>query len=445
MTAIQSPADNPEASPPHSLSSPFLDSTAYIRRSARTVVLYPWHQSPDERPDLERIDEGYAADSVESWFPIDDHHWYFTRDDLGRLFQETTGIRGDLYLRKTTELRRWLARALDEGEVRAYWWSEPEISLPAKNESDVALAMAGPGANAWHGMKDEPQPAPKAKPKPEPWPENEPSNFDECRNRLEAAKERIQVHQFQPRYSDAELMAIRDTGTINERFIVWVTHGAKSDANIVGYKRNVTNRTTSWTCPFTQVEDADLDPALICAKNAMTYHPDAEYTMVIMDRTVVVPEASGEITFVPTYANMSGLGVREFSGDYDESALRLAMTDEGSRAYSELHPKYEAFCKGSGKDYYDPLSASLFSASLSPELGKLFSARHLYNAQLGANSDFVGNGLTKQKILPGGTAPIKEYGSVEAITFSKNTPTIGQRKAAGQVAVIAIPKKSIKT
>ena len=119
MPDVQPTATIPEASPPPSLSSPFLDSTAYIRRGARSVVLYPWHQSPDERPDLERIDEGYAADSVESWYPIDDHHWYFTRDDLGRLFQETTGIRGDLYLRKTIELRRWLAKALDEGEVRA--------------------------------------------------------------------------------------------------------------------------------------------------------------------------------------------------------------------------------------------------------------------------------------------------------------------------------------
>lgn len=111
------------------LPSPYLDATAKLRQGDTWVLLYPWHQRPDPRPDMERIDEGFAADSVESWFPIDDHHWYFTRDDLGRLFQETTSIRGDLYLRRTQDLRRWLARALDEGEVCAYRWDEPQIDL----------------------------------------------------------------------------------------------------------------------------------------------------------------------------------------------------------------------------------------------------------------------------------------------------------------------------
>ena len=132
------------------MSSLWLDATARINRGERMVLLFPWHQSPDDQPDLERIDEGYAADSVESWYPIDDHHWYFTRDDLGRLFQETTGILGDLSFRKTTELRRWLARALDDGEVRAYHWRQPEV--PVSFAAQTETAKAGPEANAWHGL-----------------------------------------------------------------------------------------------------------------------------------------------------------------------------------------------------------------------------------------------------------------------------------------------------
>jgi len=136
------------------LPSPLLGPTAKVRRGDTWVLLYPWHQAPDPRPDLERISEGYAADSVESWFPIDDHHWYFTRDDLGRLFQETTAIRGDLYLRKTTELRRWLARALDEGEVRAYRWEEPQPDLSGFGAPPAVAAYV-------------PQPLPPVEEKPE--------------------------------------------------------------------------------------------------------------------------------------------------------------------------------------------------------------------------------------------------------------------------------------
>ena len=122
------------------LPSPWLDAVTRVRRGDRWVLLYPWHRWPDPRPDMERIEEGYAADSVESWFPIDDHHWYFTRDDLGRLFQETTGIRGDLYLRKTHELRQWLARSLYDGEVRAYRWDESPPDLSGFGASPVAVA-----------------------------------------------------------------------------------------------------------------------------------------------------------------------------------------------------------------------------------------------------------------------------------------------------------------
>ena len=343
MTANPSPAGIPEASPPPSLSSPFLDSTAYIRRGSRSVVLYPWHQSPDERPDLERIDEGYAADSVESWFPIDDHHWYFTRDDLGRLFQETTGIRGDLYLRKTIELRRWLARALDEGEVRAYWWNEPEISLPtgydhAQTVTTKSLGTtAQPSAvegNAWAGMRDEPTK------KPGPWPSSEPASLEECHQRLLAAEERIRVHKFQPKYSDADLLAIRDAGGVNHRFVVWVTSGTKQDTEGVGFTR-VSKRSTAWTAPFTMTEDADLDPALLCAKNGMIYKSEESYTVIIVDRSVSVPGSKEPVAIIPTFANISKLGQSEFARDgISKIHAKNCMTPEFNEKYKELFAKF---------------------------------------------------------------------------------------------------------
>ena len=125
-----------------------LYATAWVRQGDWIIYLYPWHQNPQPHG-IDPISEGYAADSVESWFPIDDHHWYFTRWDLGRLFQETTGIRGDLYLRKTTELRRWLQEALLSGEVVAYRAQDLMPTEPTEPAAPTDLTVPmGPTAPA---------------------------------------------------------------------------------------------------------------------------------------------------------------------------------------------------------------------------------------------------------------------------------------------------------
>ena len=439
------------------MNSLWLDATARINRGERMVLLFPWHQSPDEQPDLERIDEGYAADSVESWYPIDDHHWYFTRDDLGRLFQETTGILGDLSFRKTTELRRWLARALNEGEVRAYLWRQPEI--PVSFAAQTETAKAGPEANAWHGLGAyEPEPKPQSKAKA--WPANEPTSFAECEKRLIAAKARIEVDHFQPKYSDAELLAMRDEamrngGTLPNRFIVWVGKGAKGDGDLVGFKRADTvipahdekpeevkpGRATAWTAAFSQVEDADLDAELLCAKNGMEYDPKSAYTVVIIDRSIPVPGAAEGLTFIPTYEKMIEIGMIEFVPEgLEERDLRAAMTPECTRDYLKQFPAFFAFADAVGRKTFDPDMAREFGSKMEQPKRDRFLARQHYNNQFGANKDFLGNGLTKQLKLEKHPATIpKDFGSFEAITLERNPPTIGQRKAAGAAHSFTIP------
>ena len=443
------------------MSSLWLDATARINRGERMVLLFPWHQSPDEQPDLERIDEGYAADSVESWYPIDDHHWYFTRDDLGRLFQETTGILGDLSFRKTTELRRWLARALDDGEVRAYHWRQPEVpfSFPAQTET----AKAGPEANAWHGLGAyEPEPKPQSKAKA--WPANEPTSFAECEERLIAAKQRIADDGFQPKYSDAQLIAMRDEamrngGTLPNRFIVWVGKDAKGDSDLVGFKRADTvipahdgkpeevkpGRATAWTAAFTQVEDADLDPELLCMKNGMNYDPSSPYTMIVIDQTMPVPGATAGITFIPTFSKMTEVGTIEFVPEgLSDREIGEAMTPEGNSAYAAQYTGFAAFCAENQIKPYDPKALKAFLTTLPPEARSAFSARQHFNSQLGANEHFLGNGLTKQKPAKGHPATHgKKYGAVEAITLERNPPTIGARLDSGSAKRIVMPKRGV--
>jgi hypothetical protein len=110
-----------------------LDATAWVRQGDWRIYLYPWHRDPRPRG-IEPLDPGFAADSVEIWFPIDDHHWYFTRDDLCRLYEAATMIYGDLYMYSTAELREWLKVALEEREIIAY-----EVRLPSPVEAMEVL------------------------------------------------------------------------------------------------------------------------------------------------------------------------------------------------------------------------------------------------------------------------------------------------------------------
>jgi hypothetical protein len=386
---------------------------------------------------VEAIDAGYAADCVDLWFPLDDYHLYFTRLDLGDLYERTTGYYGDLWSFTTEELRNWLARALAEGEVLAYWWNDSQT--PSTRLSAITGISSISPVNSWAGAESS-----NSENKIEPWPTEEPASFAECEQRLADAKARIANHKFQPKYSDSELVAMSKKGEVTDRFMVWVCEGDKSESDVVGYRREDTGRTTAWTAPFVMVEDADLDPEFICLKNGMIYKPEKSYTMVIIDRSVPLPDSKESLVIIPTFSAMAELGAKEFRDDgFSQFALRRAMTPAANGLYKV---KFAQLASGLAefRMVFDAKIAGQFAeANLPKQDAEVFRARHRYQIQFGANQHFRGTGLTGQLPHKDHPGTHKEHGALETMTLEHNPPSIAMRKAAGGVKVLSIPPKPV--
>ena len=279
------------------------------------------------------------------------------------------------------------------------------------------------------------------------WIRGDPKNFDDAVARLQAAKQRIQDHGYQPKYTDAELEELRDQGQLHDRFIVNVSKGSKKDTDVVGYQR-ASGRTTAWTTTFDQIEDADLDPELICAKMGMPYDKTSEYTFLIIDRSAVDPGGSSGNTLIPTYTNMQAAGCQEFASEGDDPALiDEVLTPSYSKEYAVISKEFADFCVANGggsKETYNQHWTRNFSNKKFPpskEKDK-FLLRHKFTTEIGTNSDFAGNGLTKAVRQAGviGGKP-KKHGALETLTIERNPPTIGQRKASGAIRSLTMPPK----
>ncbi len=328
-------------------------------------------------------------------------------------------------------LRAGLVPALGSGPAAAFE-DEPWIGEPSRAEEPA------------------PAPAPAAA-KPPPWPEQEPTSFAECEQRLEAARLRIDRHGFQPKYSDAQLMAMDPVQPVTDRFMVHVRekpNPGDPQEQVIGYRRT-SGRTTSWTAPFDQVEDADKDAKLLTQKLAMdSYSPDDEYEMFIIDtQTPVpmtgVPGAEGAATgqpyvFVPTRASVTALGKQEFADKFSDEVLEQAMSEEYAGEYARLSEQLDQQIAAKGHPKHMRFNQKTYEAFADEQIGggeqqELFLARHTYTCELGTNPDFLGNGLTKQIGKPG-----KQYGAQETLTFEKNPPTVAQRERAGNVKRVSL-------
>ena len=58
-------------------------------------------------------------------------------------------------------------------------------------------------------------------------------------------------------------------------------------------------------------------------------------------------------------------------------------------------------------------------------------ARQHFANEIGTNEMFTGNGLTKVNKDLNCMPPGKQYGALETLTFEKNPPTVGQKRAYG--------------
>ena len=86
------------------------------------------------------------------------------------------------------------------------------------------------------------------------------------------------------------------------------------------------------------------------------------------------------------------------------------------------------------------------SLGLDAAQAELFEARHQMKKKLGANEQFLGNGLTNDKSANNPATPLGEarvgcgYGAVETFTYDKNPQTLGKLEKLGILERIPLNK-----
>ena len=188
-----------------------------------------------------------------------------------------------------------------------------------------------------------------------------------------------------------------------------------------------------WSTSFDQLEDADSDPKLISEKLGLTYNPEADYALVIVDTQVAAP-ITGVKSVSATFKNVGEFANTELPDDFPKSFTDKAMTPEFQAEYSKHYKDAEASGIFEGKDNWnsDNFSEHLNTTDLSSSEKKLMKQRFEMHRTIGNNEDYLGNGLTKNN----NPAIDQEYGAVETLNFERNEVNLSQLKEQNAISVL---------
>ncbi len=262
------------------------------------------------------------------------------------------------------------------------------------------------------------------------------NSFEEAEKRLNDARESIQQRKaaglplYSPKYSDSELMDMAETGaTANDRFLVSVQPKNAAPDSTLSYQRE-SGLVPTWTTSFDQLEAADKDPKLIhqALGADSNYDPNKEYVMHIIDRGENLDQF-GNNTIVPTWDNLADASVRELGDTHNPDIIRKTMNSNYQEKYAG---KMKEFWEAGGNEF-KPKDIGRFTDSMTDTEGDLFLARHNIRTEIGANSEFTGNGLTANTAEGGG-----KYGVVETLSLEKNLPSLSQLQDSGVVRTLSL-------
>ena len=273
----------------------------------------------------------------------------------------------------------------------------------------------------------------------------EPQSLAEAETILANRRREIAASGYQPKYSDAELKEMAETGDIGkERFQVrfmeskYLTHRDTKDVPLSGAMGQTMEGKSGtgakyWSTSFDQLEDADSDPKLISEKLGLTYNPEADYALVIVDTQVAAP-MTGVKSVSATFKNVSEFSNTELPDDFPKSFTDKAMTPEFQTEYSKHYKDAEASGIFKGKDNWnsDNFREHLDTTDLSESEKNLMTQRFEMHRAIGNNEDYLGNGLTKNN----NPTIDQEYGAVETLNFERNEVNLSQLKEQNAISVM---------
>lgn len=255
-----------------------------------------------------------------------------------------------------------------------------------------------------------------------------PETLEECGQRLEAARERLATNGYQSKYTDAQVRSLAQKGELDDRFVVRLIE--TKYAGDAGYLGQMTDgKVKYWSTTFNQMENADTDPATLCALIGVEYRPGNSYTLVIVDTQAA--GAGQAVTIVPTHKNLREFAKREIKG-IDPKSVDEVMTPKYNQEYAE-HMKQFKTAGGSidkQKDINDYVDANFHNDADKA----CFEARIKIHERLGANENYTGDGTTKNLIA----GCENKCGVMETFTYDKSPQTLGQLEASGSAKRISM-------
>lgn len=316
-----------------------------------------------------------------------------------------------------TQLIELLAEALTDETVVLYVQSSfkrcgnsgsAESSATMPGNRPVPLAPPSPPA------KQSPPPARNATLPPSA---STPQNLDDCAEKLKAARERLNQQGYQPKYTDEQQLAKVQTNEVSqERFLVSFQSKNTNPGAKLAFQRE-SGLAPVWATSFDQLENADTDPQLIADILGTPYDPSKEYVLHIVDRGENL-DLFGQNTLVPTWDNMQQPVQKHLGGKHEPEVLAEVMTPEYQREYAEHIEVY----RGAGFKEFNERDQQDYESSLPSQDQHRFAARHNVRTEIGANSEFTGNGLTQSR------EGSSQYGVVETLTLENNPPAISKMK-----------------
>ena len=255
----------------------------------------------------------------------------------------------------------------------------------------------------------------------------EPQSLKEAMLRLEVARENLLKYGYVAKYSDDELIALANSGSVGRsRFLVsFQPKNNNPEAKLAFQKPN--GLVAVWATSFDMLENADTDPKVIADLLATGYDPKKEYVLHIVDRGEDL-SGFGENTFVPTWENLDAPARSQlepkFHGTLDE-----VLNSDYQKQYAAYMEEYRSY----GLDEFKKKDQHRFIRSFNENESSRFSTRHALRTEFGANSEFTGDGMTKTRHKG------NNHGVVETLTLENDPPSIFEMEN-----VVSIPLSPIE-